>query len=60
MSDESRFVTGQVLAIDGGWSVSDGQIPRREAPAGTAPPNAPGTGTIVRKLANWWVKLTRD
>jgi NAD(P)-dependent dehydrogenase (short-subunit alcohol dehydrogenase family) len=24
LSDESRFVTGQVLAIDGGWSVSDG------------------------------------
>lgn len=27
MSDESRFVTGQVLAIDGGWSISEGQIP---------------------------------
>jgi NAD(P)-dependent dehydrogenase (short-subunit alcohol dehydrogenase family) len=25
MSDESRFVTGQVLAIDGGWTVSEGQ-----------------------------------
>jgi len=24
MSDQSRFVTGQVLAIDGGWSVSEG------------------------------------
>ena len=24
MSDESRFATGQVLAIDGGWSVSEG------------------------------------
>ena len=24
MSEDSRFVTGQVLAIDGGWSVSDG------------------------------------
>jgi NAD(P)-dependent dehydrogenase (short-subunit alcohol dehydrogenase family) len=25
MSDDSRFVTGQVLAIDGGWMVSEGQ-----------------------------------
>ncbi|NND35466.1 MAG: SDR family oxidoreductase [Saprospiraceae bacterium] len=25
LSDESRFTTGQVLAIDGGWSVSEGQ-----------------------------------
>jgi NAD(P)-dependent dehydrogenase (short-subunit alcohol dehydrogenase family) len=24
LSDESRFVTGQILAIDGGWSVSEG------------------------------------
>lgn len=25
LSDRSRFVTGQVLAIDGGWSVSEGR-----------------------------------
>jgi NAD(P)-dependent dehydrogenase (short-subunit alcohol dehydrogenase family) len=25
MSDDSKFVTGQVLAIDGGWTVSEGQ-----------------------------------
>jgi NAD(P)-dependent dehydrogenase (short-subunit alcohol dehydrogenase family) len=25
MSENSRFVTGQVLAIDGGWTVSEGQ-----------------------------------
>jgi NAD(P)-dependent dehydrogenase (short-subunit alcohol dehydrogenase family) len=27
LSDDSRFVTGQVLAVDGGWSVSEG-VPR--------------------------------
>lgn len=27
MSDESRFTTGQVLCIDGGWKVSEGQYP---------------------------------
>jgi len=26
LSDDSKFVTGQVLAVDGGWSVSEGQI----------------------------------
>ena len=25
LSDESRFVTGQVLRIDGGWSLTEGQ-----------------------------------
>lgn len=27
MSDQSRFTTGQVIAVDGGWSVSEGQWP---------------------------------
>lgn len=26
MSDYSRFTTGQVIAVDGGWSVSEGQM----------------------------------
>jgi NAD(P)-dependent dehydrogenase (short-subunit alcohol dehydrogenase family) len=26
MSDDSKFVTGQVLAVDGGWCVSEGQV----------------------------------
>lgn len=26
LSDQSRFVTGQVLGVDGGWAVSEGQV----------------------------------
>ena len=29
LSDDALFVTGQELAIDGGWSVSDGQAPNQ-------------------------------
>jgi NAD(P)-dependent dehydrogenase (short-subunit alcohol dehydrogenase family) len=28
LSDRSRFVTGQVLTVDGGWSVTEGQVPK--------------------------------
>lgn len=26
MSEQSRFTTGQVIAVDGGWSISEGQV----------------------------------
>jgi NAD(P)-dependent dehydrogenase (short-subunit alcohol dehydrogenase family) len=26
LSSESRFVTGQVISVDGGWGVSEGQL----------------------------------
>ncbi|MEY2594927.1 MAG: Enoyl-(Acyl carrier protein) reductase, partial [Bacteroidota bacterium] len=26
LSDQARFITGQEILIDGGWSISDGQF----------------------------------
>ena len=49
MSDDSKFVTGQVLAVDGGWSVSDGQIAVPPSPA-AATARVPSPN-LVRKLA---------
>ena len=32
MSDQSKFTTGQVVAVDGGWSISEGQRPPSDFP----------------------------
>lgn len=58
MSEDSKFVTGQVLAVDGGWSVSDGQVAVVPVPAAETVGRARSPG-LVRKLASWWVKLNR-
>ena len=58
LSDESKFVTGQVLAVDGGWSVSEGQIPL--APATREPQTAARSPGLAKALAKWWVKMTKD
>lgn len=42
LSDESRFVTGQVLAVDGGWSVGDASPPSAPSPASGSGSAEPG------------------
>ena len=46
-------MTGQVLAVDGGWSVSDGQIPLRGEPQ----PQQPKEVNLVSKLFSLWKKF---
>jgi NAD(P)-dependent dehydrogenase (short-subunit alcohol dehydrogenase family) len=57
LSDESRFVTGQVLAVDGGWSVSEGQIPLAPPAAATAGGSAPQPA--ARSASSLWTALGR-
>ncbi|MBI3880532.1 MAG: SDR family oxidoreductase [Verrucomicrobia bacterium] len=53
LSDDSKFCTGQVLAVDGGWSVSEGQVPL----PGKAEPQAQGE-SVFGKLGRLFGKLT--
>ena len=57
MSDESRFVTGQVLSVDGGWCVSEGQIPMRAAAA--EPTAVQQAGGLLRTLGRIWGKFSK-
>ncbi len=56
MSDASGFTTGQVLAVAGGWSVSEGQLPTRASGPGSsqAPPE-----NLFKTLGKLWGKLRK-
>ena len=56
LSDDSRFVTGQVLAVDGGWCVSEGQIPVA-VPA--SPEAAPAREGLFGTLGRLWGRLSK-
>ncbi|HYV33012.1 MAG TPA: SDR family oxidoreductase [Candidatus Binatia bacterium] len=55
MSDDAKFVTGQVLAVDGGWSVSEGHLAERVS----APGPAPQPEGLFRTLGKLWGRLTK-
>lgn len=55
LSDESRFATGQVLAIDGGWSVSEGRLAVKvEVPR--APAAAPAA-SMWKQFGRFWGRV---
>ena len=56
MSDDSKFATGQVLSVDGGWSVSEGQIPIQAGSTTGDQPKQEGLFTTIGKL---WGRLRK-
>jgi len=56
MSDDSKFVTGQVLAVDGGWSVSEGQVSVRTEASGEG---APKQESLFQTLGKLWGRLRK-
>ncbi len=57
MSDAAKFTTGQVLSVDGGWSVSDGQIPGRAETVAGAPATPPQN--LFRTMGKLWGKMKK-
>ncbi len=54
LSDESRFVTGQVLAVDGGWAVSEGGTAPTEVRLPNAPATEPPGESLWKSLGRLW------
>ena len=54
MSDGSKFVTGQVLAVDGGWSVSEGQV---SVSVASQPKASAESSGLFRTLGRIWGRL---
>lgn len=60
MSDDSRFVTGQVLSVDGGWSVSEGQIPVRASASGGQSSTPSPQQSLFGTLGKLWGRFTKN
>jgi NAD(P)-dependent dehydrogenase (short-subunit alcohol dehydrogenase family) len=63
LGDESRYVTGQVLTVDGGWCVSEGQfLPAEGSSAGRsdAPRTGSASGGLFSTLGRLWGKFSQE
>ncbi len=55
IGDESRYVTGQVLAVDGGWTVSEGQVAPPTTEASSAKTGV--SGGLFSTLGRLWGRM---